>query len=190
MMMITLRGEMTSVTSEDETEHHELDVISSIARALQLSSNEDVGHVKELLVPTLFFAAVANSDLARLDEIYSNGLEINMQNVSGWSALHMAASEGSVEIVTWLLQHGASVHVRDRQGQSPLKIAVEEDHHEVIKLLVKTGAHLTDSPLRLGEALVSAAASDNSKRLASYRLAGVDLSLCDPCGRTALHAVS
>lgn len=60
---------------------------------------------------------------------------------------------------------------------------------QVVELLVKTGAHLTESPLRLGEVLVSAAAADNVERLKSYHIAGADLSCADPCGRTALHAV-
>lgn len=47
-----------------------------------------------------------------------------------------------------------------------------------------------ESALKLGEALVTAAASDNVRRLKSYQLAGVDLSLQDACGRSALHAVS
>ncbi|XP_068216097.1 L-asparaginase-like isoform X1 [Palaemon carinicauda] len=188
MMMSNLRGEMTAVSQEDDGLNRELDVVGSIARALQLSSSDDVEHVKELLIPTLFFSAVVNGDMARLEEIYSNGIEINMKDVSGWTALHMAVNEGLMDVVMWLLQRGASVHVRDKQGMSPLKVAVEGDHHKIIELLVKTGAHLTDSPLRLGEVLVAAAASDSCNRLISYRLAGVDLSLPDPCGRTALHA--
>lgn len=60
---------------------------------------------------------------------------------------------------------------------------------QVVELLVQTGAHLTESPLRLGEVLVSAAAADNVERLKSYHIAGADLSCADPCGRTALHAV-
>lgn len=188
MMMRNLRGEMTVVGQEDEGENQELDVVSAISRALQLSSSDDVERIRDLLVPTLFFTAVSNCDIKRLEEIFSNGAEVNLLDVSGWSALHMAACDGIAEVVTWLLQHGASVHVRDKQGQTPLKIAVENDHHKVVELLVQTGAHLTESPLRLGEVLVSAAAADNVERLKSYHIAGADLSCADPCGRTALHA--
>ncbi|XP_037800011.1 L-asparaginase 1-like isoform X1 [Penaeus monodon] len=192
MMMRNLRGEMTVVGQEDEGENQELDVVAAISRALQLSSSDDVERIRDLLVPTLFFTAVSNCDIKRLDEIFSNstayGAEVNLLDVSGWSALHMAACDGMAEVVTWLLQHGASVHVRDKQGQTPLKVAVENDHHKVVELLVKTGAHLTESSLRLGEVLVSAAAADSVERLKSYHIAGADLSCADPCGRTALHA--
>lgn len=72
MIITNLRGEMTVVSQEDESDTHDLDVVSSIARALQLSSSDDVEQVKELLIPTLFHSAVANSDLGRLEEIYQN----------------------------------------------------------------------------------------------------------------------
>lgn len=160
-------------------------------------------------------------------------MEINLRDASGWTALHMACSEGNVEVVTWLLQHGSSVHMRDKLGNTPLSVAIQNDHHkvfaidyeykiayflwaisyissrcdwnrvfgilleikcgiylQVIRLLIQTGAHLTETPLRLGEALVTAAAANNTHRLKSYHLADVDLSFSDPCGRTALHAVS
>nr|XP_045617571.1 L-asparaginase 1-like isoform X2 [Procambarus clarkii] len=188
MMTTNLRGEMTAVSQEDEMETRELDVISSIARVLQLSSSDDIEHVKELLIPTLFFTAIVNADIARLDEIYHNGIEINLQDASGWTALHMACNEGLSEVVTWLLQHGSSVHVRDKLGRTPLSVAIENDYHKIIGLLIRTGAHLTDSPTRLGEAVVTAAAAGHAQRLLSYRLAEADLSCTDPCGRTALHA--
>ncbi|KAG7175058.1 L-asparaginase-like 1 [Homarus americanus] len=188
MMTKNLRGEMTAVNQEDEGESRELDIVSSIARALQLSSSDDVEHVKELLIPTMFFSAIANADISRLEEIYQNGIEINLQDASGWTALHMACNEGILEIVVWLLQHGASVHIRDKLGRSPLSVAIENDHHKIIELLVKTGAHVIESPVRLGDVLVAAAAAGNSKRLLTYHLADVDLSYSDPCGRSALHA--
>lgn len=187
MMTTNLRGEMTVVNQEDE-ESRELDVISSIARALHLSSSEDIEHVKELLIPTLFFSAISNADLKRLEEIYRNGIEINLQDASGWTALHMACNDGLTDVVTWLLKHGASVHIRDRLGRTPLSVAIENDHHKVIELLLKTGAHLTESTQKLGEELVTAAGVNNKKRLMSYYLAEADLSNSDPCGRTALHA--
>lgn len=71
-MMRNLRGEMTVVGQEDEGENQELDVVAAISRALQLSSSDDVERIRDLLVPTLFFTAVSNCDIKRLDEIFSN----------------------------------------------------------------------------------------------------------------------
>jgi len=168
-------------------ESKELDVISSVARALHLSSESDVGHVKDLLIPTLFFAAIVNGDMTRLEEIYDSGIDVNMVDVSGWTALHTAIYHGHHNVIKWLLKYGANVHVRDKHGNSPLKIAVETDQNKIIELLVQTGAHLTESPMKLGEALCNAVKKNSCTRLKSYRLAQADLNSSDSCGRTALH---
>lgn len=56
--------------------------------------------------------------------------------------LHIAASEGNVEIVRFLMQNGAGIHVKDRNGHTPLMCAIENGHEKVIEALVKCGAHL------------------------------------------------
>ena len=56
---------------------------------------------------------------------------MNQQDISGWSALHLAASEGHLDVVKWLLEHGASVHLRDKRDHTPLWLAVENDHQKV-----------------------------------------------------------
>ena len=61
---------------------------------------------------------------------------------------------------------------------------------QVIDLLVKTGAHITEPPTQLGECLVQAAATNNTRRIESFLRAGVDINQQDILGRTALHAVS
>lgn len=61
---------------------------------------------------------------------------------------------------------------------------------QVINILVQTGAHITELPTKVGEALVVAGATSNTKRIESFLLAGVDISQHDTLGRTALHAVS
>ena len=78
MMKTNLRGEMTCLAQEEggpvieEGGVRELDVVASISRALQLASADDVDQVKDLLLPAIFFAAVVNEDLTRLEEIYNN----------------------------------------------------------------------------------------------------------------------
>lgn len=57
-------------------------------------------------------------------------------------------------------------------------------------MLLKCGSHLTGSTRSLGESICGAAARGLVKRLESYRIAGADLSLQDPSGRTALHLAS
>lgn len=135
-------------------------------------------------------SAVVASDIKKLDMLKSYGANLSSVNYDLRTALHVACAEGNSEIVKHLLLNGAAVHIRDRNDRSALTEAVEHDHHEIIKLLLKCGAHMSGSTRSLGEKICGAAAKGLTRRLESYRLAGVDLSLQDSSGRTALHVAA
>jgi lysophospholipase len=66
------------------------------------------------------------------------------------TALHIAAAEGHIEVVKYLVTNGASVHARDRYDHVPLDDAIRFGHHDIIRILVQAGAHLTLSPTDIG----------------------------------------
>ena len=78
------------------------------------------------------------------------GALYSVADYDGRTALHVAASEGHVDIVRHLLLNGALVHKVDRYGYKPLDDAVKFNRHDVIKLLVETGAKLNLQPSKLG----------------------------------------
>jgi len=64
-------------------------------------------------------------------------VDINLSDITGVSALHLAAEVGDLESIRELIQHGAWVNVKDHQGESPLFYAVRGEQIEVIKALVE-----------------------------------------------------
>ncbi|KAF4668876.1 hypothetical protein FOL47_002833 [Perkinsus chesapeaki] len=64
----------------------------------------------------------------------------NATDEDGWSALHMAAGQGSLKIVKCLLQYGADPNISNMVGMRPLHVACRDDQLEVVKCLVDRGA--------------------------------------------------
>ena len=63
------------------------------------------------------------------------GLEINSADYDGRTALHLAASEGHLEAVKYLLIHGHLINMRDRWNATPLDEAMRENRTEVVDYL-------------------------------------------------------
>ena len=58
------------------------------------------------------------------------------------TALHLAASEGNIHIVTTLLDKGANAFAVDRWGKQPMADAVREGHRQV-SICSRSGACLS-----------------------------------------------
>ena len=78
------------------------------------------------------------SRLKALDTAYGGEVaDVSKADYDQRTPLHIAASEGNVEIVEYLLKSGASVHVRDRNDTTPLQDAIREGHLDVIDILIR-----------------------------------------------------
>jgi hypothetical protein len=63
--------------------------------------------------------------------------DINIADINGVSALHLAAELGDVESIRSLIEHGAWVNTQDHQGENPLFYAVRGNQYQVIRALVE-----------------------------------------------------
>lgn len=181
MMQNNLRGELTNGKGPELQDY---DLVDAVARSLHLSTPKELEQLGAILFPAMVNASVVSGDIAKIDMLKSYGANLSSVNYDLRTALHVACAEGNEEVVKHLLLGGAAVHIRDRYDRSPLSEAINHDHHEIIKLLLKCGSHVTGSTRGLGDNLCGAGARGLVKRLESYRLAGVDLSLQDASGRT------
>lgn len=59
----------------------------------------------------------------------------------GWTALHYAAINGDVELVKYLIKHGADVNKATGEGSTPLYLAQLAKQEEIVKLLKSAGAN-------------------------------------------------
>ena len=60
---------------------------------------------------------------------------ISAQDYDNRTALHLAAAEGNLEAVKYLVAHNHPINVRDRWGATPLDEAHREGREDVINFL-------------------------------------------------------
>jgi len=87
-----------------------------------------------------FLAAAESGDTAKIAESLNQGIDVNVTDEHGQTALMVAADEGHVDTVKLLLQHKASPDLQNRLGGTALMLACFKGHLEVITELLKAGA--------------------------------------------------
>ena len=72
-----------------------------------------------------------------------NGLNLDLQDDSGWTALHFAAQENSPEIIELLAGSKANLNIQEENGRTPLFIAIFNRNDKSAITLLENGADIT-----------------------------------------------
>jgi len=100
----------------------------------------------------------------QLEDLLDNGVDVDMGDYDKRTALHLASSEGHVDVVECLLGRGASVNVTDRMGFSPLVDACRHGHFRIQTMLREAGGQLVGMDISVGVSDdMYAAAKDKGK---------------------------
>ncbi|ESO01238.1 hypothetical protein HELRODRAFT_133683, partial [Helobdella robusta] len=85
--------------------------------------------------------ASSNGDLTLATQLISLGANINQQNISGDTPLHVAIRKKHTRLVNLLLECGADVNIRDRSGLTPLHFACVYGTYKIVEKLLNAGSY-------------------------------------------------
>jgi ankyrin repeat protein len=88
-----------------------------------------------------FAQATMDGSLYRMRWLHFAGAKIDARSSLG-NPLFLAASEGKLDVVRYLLDEGANVNARESSGSTPLAEAAYYGHVNVIKELLLRGADI------------------------------------------------
>ena len=135
--------------------------------------------------------AAYNGDLEKVKEIIDRDPnEINVQDSRGFTPLHLASGKGHIEIVKFLLNHGADIESEIFDGETPLLIAARfaiNGKYETIKTLLEHGAKVNHKD-KDGRTALHKAAMYSSKEVMNLLISyGADVNSRDKHQSTPLH---
>jgi ankyrin repeat protein len=86
-------------------------------------------------------SAVRWDKLLECKKIINSAEEANINDpVNGNRPIHIAAQNGHMEIVKFLIESGADLNVKNSKGNTAIHMAVGYDYYHIAKLLIEKGA--------------------------------------------------
>ncbi|XP_051208130.1 potassium channel AKT2 [Lolium perenne] len=146
------------------------------------SAGEDSSGVN---IPCNLLTVAATGNSSFLEDLLRVGMDPDVGDSKGRTALHIAASKGYEECVLVLLRHGCNVNIKDSQGNTAMWQAIAARHHKVFSILY----HLArvSTPHAGGDLLCLAARRGDIDTLRELLKHGLSVDCEDRNGATALR---
>nr|BAJ86681.1 predicted protein [Hordeum vulgare subsp. vulgare] len=137
------------------------------------------------IVPCNLLTVAATGNGGFLGDLLKVGMDPDVGDSKGRTALHIAASKGYDDCVQALLMHGCNVNIKDAQGNTALWQAIAARHHKVFSNLYH--AARATNPRAGGDLLCLAARRGDLDTLRELLKHGLDVDSEGHDGATALR---
>jgi len=159
---------------------------------MQLTIQRGLASASQKEIASLL-AAASSGNIHRLEELLANtpNLTVHDGDYDKRTPLHLAAGEGRVEMVKYLIAQGVDINAEDRWGNTALDDALSGKQDEIIRVLRGHKACLGHARMSdIGALLCQAANEGNVQQLQRLIDCGVDINSGDYDHRTALHVAA
>eukprot|EP01103_Thecamoeba_quadrilineata_P014454 TRINITY_DN431_c1_g3_i1.p1 TRINITY_DN431_c1_g3~~TRINITY_DN431_c1_g3_i1.p1 ORF type:complete len:437 (-),score=89.38 TRINITY_DN431_c1_g3_i1:91-1401(-) len=141
-----------------------------------VSLGEDIHQENHLIRATGFYLAAEKGHVHVLGYLHSLGANVNHKVVKGYqsySALLMCAQKGNLELVKWLVEHGADINLRcstaeKNAGITALHHASSMGQLEIVQYLVSKGGAVNDKDNDLGASPIIFAAKTGKTEVVKH----------------------
>lgn len=155
-------------------------LVDSLHFLLQRTHTADDHYMEYALIIQATYAA----DPARLPQGTGNLASVNRLTPEGQAPLHIAAGNGSVDIMQSLIKRGAQIDIINSSKQTPLHWAAWNNQAQAVALLISQGADITATDASKNTPLLLAA-QNNAMESAKILLAkGADRYVANKDGKT------
>lgn len=74
--------------------------------------------------------------------VEEKAIDVNGRDTGGKTPIHVAARDGTLGIVKYLIHHGSDIHAKTNRGQTPLHLAAGEGKLNIVHYLIQNGANI------------------------------------------------
>ena len=99
-----------------------------------------LAYIKKCIQRRSFFDAMKTGDGEKLRRLLKEGIDPNLQNRFGKTALHLATLKGWGSLMEDLLNSAADIEVVDNSGRTALHFATRRGDEAIVQILLKRGA--------------------------------------------------
>ena len=79
--------------------------------------------------------AAYQGDLTEIQRLVANGVNLDEADYDGRTCIHLAASEGKVDVVNFLIAKKININPVDRWGKTPYDDAKRHGHKQIAQIL-------------------------------------------------------
>lgn len=108
------------------------------------SSNDNNQATDKTVLLQHLITASSNGDLNLIKQ-YNGKIDFNAADYDGRTALHLAAAEGQIHVIKYLLEQGVNTDVKDRWGNTPLHEASKYEKEPYLTIVKILSSNSTES---------------------------------------------